>query len=270
MFNEIDYDFNVAEQAEKCVNWARDYMNNINPNGIAVIGISGGKDSSVVAAIMTKALGKDRVLGVMMPNGKQVDIKDSKLLVNHLDIPNVEINIADAVNGLTNEIKNVMNVDTFEQGYLTNTPARIRMTTLFGIAAQIKNGMAINTCNRSEDAVGYSTLFGDNAGTFSPVARLTTEEVVAIGDYLGLPYELTHKMPTDGMSLNNDGSLMGDEIKLGVTYHEINEIIRTGNKTPNYDKVINLYKRSKFKLDIVRMPCYNPELPDFFLENYGL
>lgn len=264
------YEFNVEEQAKKCVAWARDYMNAINPNGVAVIGISGGKDSSVVAAVMTAALGKERVLGVMMPNGKQVDINDSKMLVKHLDIPNIEVNIADAVTGLTNEIKNVMNVTTFEQGYLTNTPARIRMTTLFGIAAQIGNGFVINTCNRSEDAVGYSTLFGDNAGTFSPVARLTTEEVVAIGDYLGLPSELTHKMPTDGMSLNTDGTLMGDEAKLGVTYHEINEIIRTGVKTPNYDHVMNLYKRSKFKLDIVRMPCYDPELPDYFLENYGL
>lgn len=264
------YVFNVEEQAKKCVDWARDHMNAINPNGVAVIGISGGKDSSVVAAIMSAALGKDRVLGVMMPNGKQVAIHDSKLLVSHLGIPNIEVNIADAVNGLTNEIKNVMNVELFEQAYLTNTPARIRMTTLFGIAAQIGNGFVINTCNRSEDAVGYSTLFGDNAGTFSPVARLTTEEVIAIGDYLGLPRELTHKMPTDGMSLNNDGTLMGDEAKLGVTYHEINTIIRTGEKTENFDKVLSLYKRSRFKLDIVRMPCYDPELPDYFLENYKL
>lgn len=264
------YEFNVEEQAKKCIAWARDYMNNINPNGVAVIGISGGKDSSVVAAVMTAALGKERVLGVMLPNGNQVDIADSKMVIEHLGIPSLEVNISAAVTGLTNELKSVMNVDTMQQGYLTNTPARIRMTTLFGIAAQIGNGMVINTCNRSEDVVGYSTLFGDNAGTFSPVARLTTEEVVAIGDYLGLPRELTHKMPTDGMSLNTDGTLMGDEAKLGVSYHEINTIIRTGEKTENYDKVISLYNRSKFKLDIVRMPCYDPMLPDYFLENYHL
>jgi len=264
------YTFDVKEHAERAVQWAKDHTNAINPDAVAVLGISGGKDSSVCAAIMAEALGKDRVLGVLLPNGKQVDIADSKTLVNHLGINHIELNIADAVNGLTNEVKKVLGTEDLNQGYLTNTPARIRMAALFGIAAQIGNGLMINTCNRSEDVVGYSTLFGDNAGTYSPVSRLTTEEVVAIGDYLGLPEVLTHKLPTDGMSLNSDGTLMGDEVKLGVSYKEINRIIRTGEQTENYEKVLGLYKRSRFKLDIVRMPCYDPGLPDFFLENYGL
>lgn len=266
----MEYIFNVAEQTKKCVEWTIEHVNAINPNATVVIGISGGKDSSCVAAILCEALGKDRVLGVMMPNGNQVDIADSKALIAHLGIPSIEFNIAEAVNGITNQMKEKFPGQTLNQGYLTNTPARIRMTTLFGIAAQIENGLVVNTCNRSEDCVGYSTLFGDNAGVFSPVCRLTTEEVIAIGDYLGLPNSLTHKTPTDGMSLNADGSLMGDEAKLGVTYHEINTIIRTGEKTPNYDRVLNLYKRSVFKLDIVRMPGYNPGLYDYFEENFGL
>ena len=205
-----------------------------------------------------------------MPNGNQVDIADSRLLVEHLGIRNMEINIADAFNGLTGEICRQFPNDELNQGYLTNTPARIRMTTLFGVAAQLGNGLVVNTCNRSEDVVGYSTLFGDSAGTFSPICRLTTEEVVAIGDELGLPAVLTHKLPTDGMSLNADGSLMGDEAKLGVSYKEINRIIRTGEKTPNYDKVVSLYKRSRFKLEIIHMPGYEAGLYDYFMEEYGI
>lgn len=266
----MEYNFDVAKQAEQCVAWAREHVNAINPNAVAVIGISGGKDSSCVAAIMKAALGKERVLGILMPNGDQVDIDDSKSLVECLDIPSMEINIADAVKGLEGQIVKQFPGQPLNQGYLTNTPARIRMTTLFGVAAQINNGLVVNTCNRSEDVVGYSTLFGDSAGTFSPVCKLTTEEVIAIGDYLGLPENLTHKTPTDGMSLNTDGSLMGDEAKLGVTYHEINTIIRTGEKTEHYDKVLGLYKRSKFKLDIIRMPGYQPGLYDYFNEEFGL
>lgn len=266
----MDYFFDVKEQTERCVEWAKAHVNAINPGAIAVIGISGGKDSSVCAAIMCKALGKERVLGILMPNGKQVDIADSRMLVEHLGIRHMEINISEAVEGISRQVSLQFPGEELNQGYLTNTPARIRMTTLFGVAAQLGNGLVVNTCNRSEDVVGYSTLFGDSAGTFSPICRLTTEEVVAIGDELGLPWELTHKLPTDGMSLNSDGTLMGDEVKLGVSYKEINRIIRTGEKTPNYEKVLSLYKRSRFKLDIIHMPGYEPGLYDYFLENFGI
>lgn len=266
----MEYNFDVEKYAKECIDWTREHVNAISPKAKIVIGISGGKDSSCCAAILCAALGKDRVLGVMMPNGKQVDIDDSKKVIAHLGIESMEININAAVTGLTDEIKSKFAGAELNQGYLTNTPARIRMTTLFGIAAQLGDALVVNTCNRSEDVVGYSTLFGDSAGVFSPICKLTTEEVIAIGDYLGLPNELTHKTPTDGMSLNADGTLMGDEAKLGVTYHEINTVIRTGEKTPNYEKVLSLYKRSNFKLDIIRMPGYDPKLYDYFAENYGL
>lgn len=266
----VAYNFEVKEQTEKCVEWTREHVNAISPKAVVVVGVSGGKDSSVTSAILCKALGRDRVLGVLMPNGNQVDIADSRMLVDHLGMKYLEINIADAVNGLTGQIMTAFPGEKLNQGYLTNTPARIRMATLFGVAAQLGDALVVNTCNRSEDIVGYSTLFGDNAGTFSPICRFTTEEVIAIGDELGLPYSLTHKTPTDGMSLNTDGTLMGDEVKLGVSYHEINQIIRTGEKTDHFDKVMSLYRRSRFKLDIVRMPGYAPELPDYFLENWKL
>ena len=266
----MEYKFDVKSQAEKCIEWTANHVNSINPNAVVVIGISGGKDSSCCAAILKAALGADRVLGVLMPNGNQVDIADSRMLVECLGIRSMEVNIADAVEGLTGRIREQFPGQELNQGYLTNTPARIRMTTLFGIAAQLGNGLVVNTCNRSEDIVGYSTLFGDNAGVFSPICKLTTEEVIAIGDYLGLPSELTHKTPTDGMSLNSDGSLMGDEVKLGVSYKEINRIIRTGEKTEHYDKVLSLYKRSVFKLDIVRMPGYDPQIYDYFREEFGM
>jgi len=144
------------------------------------------------------------------------------------------------------------------------------MTTLFGVAALLGNSVVVNTCNRSEDIVGYSTFGGDSFGSFAPICRLTTEEVVAIGKYLGLPQNLVQKIPSDGMSLNEDGSLKGDEQKLGVSYNEINQIIRKAEETENFDKIINLYKRSKFKIDIIRLPCYEPNLPDYFMENFGL
>ena len=262
--DKMEYHFDVEKQAEKCIEWTREHVNAISPKAVVVIGISGGKDSSCTAAILKAALGRDRVLGVMMPNGKQVDIDDSRHLIETLDIPSMEINIADSVQGLTKQIEAAFNGMDLTQGYLTNTPARIRMTALFGIAAQIGDALVVNTCNRSEDIVGYSTLFGDSAGTFSPICRLTTEEVIAIGSYLGLPDRLTHKMPTDGMSLNEDGSLMGDEVKLGVSYKEINQIIRTGEKTEHFDKVLGLYKKSKFKLEIIHMPGYEPGLYDYF------
>lgn len=264
----FNYSFNVEEHAKKAIEWTRNHVNSINPNAKVVIGVSGGKDSTCCAAILKEALGKERVLGVLMPNGIQTDIEDSRSLVKHLDINHIEINIKNAVDGLTNEVVAALNTE-LNQGYLTNTPARIRMTTLFGLAALV-DGLVVNTCNRSEDVVGYSTLFGDSAGVFSPICKFTTEEVIAIGDYLGLPSSLTHKLPTDGMSLNPDGTLMGDEAKLGVSYHEINTVIRTGEKTENYDKIVSLYKRSRFKLDIIRMPGYNPDLYDYFDEIFGL
>lgn len=269
-----EYKFDVAEQTEKCIAWIRDFFNkNGNASTRCVIGISGGKDSTVVAALLAKALGPSRVIGVMLPCGNQVDIADSKRVIDNLGIDSYEINIGPAYDALTEQMRVVSkNGEPFpSDGYSTNTPARLRMSALYGVAALVGNAMVANTCNRSEDCEGYSTLFGDSAGSFAPISHLTTEEVIAIGDYLGLPHELTHKTPTDGMSLNDDGSLKSDEDKLGFTYEEVNRVIRLGDEaTPHFEEIVKKYKSSNFKLKLIQVEYYDPGLPDYFLEKYGI
>jgi NAD+ synthase len=227
---------------------------------MAVIGISGGKDSAVTAKLLVDALGKDRVFGVLLPNGEQKDISDSQKVVDFLQIKNITVNIQNAYKGLTNELETHLPQASYSyQNYSTNTPARIRMTTLYGIAALLGNAMVANTCNLSEDIMGYSTFYGDSAGSFAPVSKLTTDEVVAMGDYAGLPHEITHKAPSDGMCGKTD------EDNLGFTYHEVNELARKNIKGENSEKIIAKYKANLFKVKIIDLPCYRPDLP-LFLE----
>ena len=236
------------------IEWIKNYFKTTNGRK-AVIGISGGKDSTVVAALCAKALGAENVVGVLMPNGVQSDIADSELVVKTLGIESLVVNIQYAFMNLVNQI-NEKHISSQAQ---INMPPRLRMTVLYGVAQNI-GGRVANTCNLSEDTVGYATLYGDSAGDFSPLARLTTEEIVAIGDDLGLPYELVHKTPSDGLCGKTD------EDNLGCTYHEINELIRNGVKGPNYDLIIKKYKANKFKTDIIRIPAFEPTNP--LLPNY--
>ncbi|MBO6218234.1 MAG: NAD(+) synthase [Treponema sp.] len=258
-----EYNFDVKKVTAEVIEWIQKWISeNGNERTKVIIGVSGGKDSSVVSALMVKALGKDRVIGVMMPNGEQKDISDSQTLVSHLGIKNYTVNIAKAYEGIQSAFADagvIQTNDSFSSIFKTNTPARLRMTTLYGIGAQIGNCRIVNTCNLSEDLVGYSTFYGDAAGDFAPINKLTTEEVVAIGDYLGLPSSLTHKAPSDGMCGKTD------EDNLGFTYHEVNEIARKNEKGLNYEKIIAKYKANLFKVKIIALPCYRPELP-LFLE----
>ena len=258
-----EYNFDVKKVTAEVIEWIQKWISeNGNERTKVIIGVSGGKDSSVVSALMVKALGKDRVIGVMMPNGEQKDISDSQTLVSHLGIKNYTVNIAKAYEGIQSAFADagvIQTNDSFSSIFKTNTPARLRMTTLYGIGAQIGNCRIVNTCNLSEDLVGYSTFYGDAAGDFAPINKLTTEEVVAIGDYLGLPSFLTHKAPSDGMCGKTD------EDNLGFTYHEVNEIARKNEKGLNYEKIIAKYKANLFKVKIIALPCYRPELP-LFLE----
>ena len=233
------------------VNWTKSILEK-NHQTKVVIGISGGKDSSVVAAICAKAIGPENVIGVMMPNGEQKDIADSQKLIDFLGIKNVTVNIGPAFEALCNSMNlgQELSYDT-----LTNLPARLRMSTLYAVA-QTVGGFVANTCNLSEDTVGYATLYGDNAGSFAALSKLTTEEVMEIGDDLGLPFELVHKVPIDGLQPKTD------EDKLGFTYHEVNELIRKGIKGPHFEKIIDMYRKNKFKLDIVRIPYFDPHLPN--------
>jgi NAD+ synthase len=239
--------FDAVKVKNECVQWIRDWFEENGKGCNAVIGISGGKDSSVVAALCVEALGKDRVYGIMMPNGDQADIKDAIDLIEFLDIKTYLVNIERTINAL----KGSMSITLSEQAE-TNLPPRIRMATLYAISQSV-NGRVVNTCNLSEDYVGYSTRWGDSVGDFSPLANLTSEEVVAIGDSCGLPYELTHKTPSDGLCGKTD------EDNLGFTYAVLNKYIRTGVCEDGAIKVKidSKHKQNLFKLQPI--PAFNPK-----------
>ncbi len=205
---------------DEIVQWIRNYFRDNGPGRSAVIGISGGKDSTVAAALCVEALGKDSVVGVLMPNGIQSDIQDSYKVVESLDINYHVVNIGDTVFTLTDQLEGIIHVS--EQTRV-NMPARIRMTTLYAIAQSLPNGgRVVNTCNRSEDFVGYSTKFGDSVGDFSPLANLMVHEVIQIGHKLPIPAELVDKTPSDGLCGKTD------EDNLGFTYAQLDDYITHG------------------------------------------
>ena len=215
----------MQERIDNIVKWIR---TQVPEGGKAVLGISGGKDSTIAAALCVKALGKENVVGVMMPNGYQRDIKDSYAVCNYLDIEHIEVNMEDAYEGILEAISAGLGAKRYKHPYSiirgnnmirTNLPARLRMSTLYAVAALYPNSRVVNTCNLSEDFVGYSTKYGDAAGDFSPLGDLTVREILAIGDALELPYELVHKAPSDGMCGKTD------EDNLGFTYEQLDDYI---------------------------------------------
>ena len=240
--------FDAENVKNQCVQWIRDFFRQNGPDCNAIVGISGGKDSSVVAALCVEALGKERVIGVLMPCGQQHDIDMAQLLVTHLGIKHYTINIQGAVEAM----KAAMPFDLSTQSR-TNLPPRIRMTTLYAVA-QSHNGRVANTCNLSEDWVGYSTRYGDAAGDFSPCSHLTVQEVKAIGRVLGLPEVLVEKVPIDGLCGKTD------EENLGFRYAELDRYIRTGeiDDPEKKAKIDRLHRLNQFKLEL--MPAFQPEL----------
>ncbi len=242
--------FDAIKVKNQCVEWIRQFFE-VNGKGCnAVIGISGGKDSSIVAALCVEALGADRVIGVLMPCGEQHDIDCAFELVNHLGIKHYVVNIKDAVEGVKSNIPASLELTSQT---LSNLPARIRMTTLYAVS-QSCNGRVANTCNLSEDWVGYSTRYGDAAGDFSPLSRLTVDEVKKIGHLLNLPASLVEKIPIDGLCGKTD------EDNLGFTYSELDKYIRTGeiDNPKKKDRIDYLHKINKFKLEL--MPCFEPDI----------
>ena len=245
----MSYSFNAEKVTNEVVEWVRDlFEKTASPTTNAVIGISGGKDSSVAAAVCAKALGRDRVIGVLMPQGEQADISYSHLLVDTLGIRSYTINIGDTVTAFMNELKK--HVEPSNQA-IVNTPARIRMTTLYAVAA-CHNGRVVNTCNLSEDWVGYSTKYGDAAGDFSPLSDLTVTEVLQVGEVLGLPNELVHKVPIDGLCGKTD------EENLGFTYAMLDKYIRGEDDLSSVpdikEKIDRLHRANLHKLQL--MPKY--------------
>ena len=241
---------------EDCINWIRSYFDKNGPTCNAIIGISGGKDSSVVAALCVEALGKDRVIGILMPQGEQKDIDIAFDLVYYLEIPYTIINIGDTTATLKGAVSNgLARMDNkISDNTIINMPARIRMTTLFAVS-QSMNGRVANTCNLSEDWVGYATLFGDGAGQFSPLSMLTVQEVKYLGYLLGLPEKFIEKVPTDGLCGQTD------EDKLGFTYDTLDTYIRTGYcEYPKIkEKIDILHTQNKFKLE--QMPRFYSGIP---------
>lgn len=244
--------FQVEKVTNSVVEWIRDWFE-INGKGCnAVIGISGGKDSSVVAALCVKALGKERVIGVLMPNGVQSDIDCAKALVSHLGIAHYVCNIQKSVNGVLESLQE--NAIEISRQTRVNLPPRIRMSTLYALS-QSMNGRVANTCNLSEDWVGYSTRYGDAAGDFAPLGNLTVQEVKAIGKYLGLPLFLVEKAPSDGLSGKTD------EDNLGFTYAVLDKYIREGVCADENvkAKIDRLHVANQFKLEPIPFFEYRPE-----------
>lgn len=241
------YKFNAKRVTEECVQWIRSFFDENGKDCNAVIGISGGKDSSVAAALCCRALGKSRVIGVLMPQGEQFDINYSQEICEFLDIKNYTLNIKKAVDGIYDAIGS--SFDITDQTRF-NLPARVRMATVYAVS-QSMNGRVVNTCNYSEDWVGYSTRYGDGAGDFAPLAKLTVSEVKAIGRELGLPEKFIEKPPIDGLCGKTD------EDNLGFTYETLDKYIREGIEPSKEikEKIDKMHKGSLFKLQ--PMPAFN-------------
>ena len=243
--------FDALKVKNDIVKWIQDWFE-INGKGCkGVLGISGGKDSSVVAALLVEALGKENVVGVLMPNGEQFDIDVSEALVKHLGIKSYVVNIKEAYDGVISEL-NKSGIELTPQA-VTNLPPRLRMTTVYAVS-QCVNGRVANTCNLSEDWVGYSTRYGDSAGDFSPLAKLTVQEVKEIGRALGLPDMFVDKVPIDGLCGKTD------EDNLGFTYATLDKYIREGvcEDEEIKAKIDRMHRMNQFKLELMPVFPYEP------------
>ena len=259
-----EYKFNAEKEITHITNWIKDYfVDNGDPNTKAIIGISGGKDSTIAAALLVRALGPSRVVGVLMPNGKQNDINDAVRVCKILNIDYFNVNIDYACKELYSAIDESISWDLTvanNSTIATNTPARIRMTILYAIAA-LCHGRVCNTGNRSELYVGYTTKYGDLAGDFALLKEYTVSEVLAIGDALNeLPAELVHKAPADGMSGKTD------EDNLGFTYEQVDNLLLHGivPEMGTFEKIKAAHRRNIHK-DCIRLPA--PLKSDYYHDN---
>lgn len=246
----------MRELTEKCIKSITNYFTQTNGK-VAIIGISGGKDSTVTAALCVQALGKNNVLGVLMPNGIQYDIQDSIKICNDLDIKYLNINICDAYNSIIDSIKSELPktsiLNSVSKQTKINLAPRLRMSVLYAVAQSIDGGRVINTSNKCESFVGWGTLWGDTVGDFSPLGNLLVSQVIEIGDDLQLPYSLVHKTPADGLTGKSD------EDNLGVSYANIERfILNDVNEmtTADYSRIEDLHKKSKFKHSLINIPKF--------------
>ena len=239
--------FDAKKAKDGCVAWIRDFFEKNGPDCNAVVAISGGKDSSIAAALCVEALGRERVIGVLMPQGVQHDIDKAKLLVDHLGIRHYVVNIGAAYDAMMAAMPDDLELTAQSK---QNLPPRLRMSAVYAVS-QSCNGRVCNTCNLSEDWVGYSTRYGDSVGDFSPMSNFTVTEVKAIGHELGLPAELVEKVPIDGLCGKTD------EENLGFTYAELDVYIRTGviDDPVKKEMIDRRHRQNLFKLKL--MPIYD-------------
>lgn len=244
--------FDAKKIKDDIVQWISDWFEINGKDCRAVVGISGGIDSSVVAALCCEALGKDRVYGVLLPRHRQNDIDDALELCKHLGIEYCHINIGKEVDNLLYRIYLLGELDISEQTKI-NFPARIRMSMLYAISQSI-NGRVANTSNLSESYVGFDTRYGDSVGDFSPLFNLTKTEIRLMARELELPNELINKTPQDGLCG------MSDEQKFGFTYEALDRYIRTGeiDDLETKKKIDAMHNKNLFKLQ--PMPTFNFEV----------
>lgn len=255
-------EFDPAEQVTAIENFIKNYfVENGSPDTKAVIGISGGKDSTIAAALLVRALGADRVIGVMMPESVQTDIDDSRKVCEILGIKSFEIDIGPACEKLYKNFQDCTCGELMVNSQMrTNTPARIRMATLYMVASAV-GGRVCNTGNASEAFIGYTTKYGDLAGDFAILRNLTVREIYAIGDYLELPILLVHKHPADGMSGKTD------EENTGIPYDAIDDFLLDGiiPEMAIWEKMQAAYKRNTHK-QVINLPA--PQRTNYGLHRY--
>lgn len=238
---------------EAIVKWIQDWFKDNGPECKAVIGISGGKDSSIVAALCVEALGKDRVFGVLMPGHKGQEVEAYRL-VNQLGIKYAVIPIEQCYDAIEMHMYAEGNDLQLSTQAKTNLPARLRMSILYAVSQSI-NGRVANTCNLSEAYIGWETRWGDAVGDFAPLQGLTCSEVITLGRELDLPKELVEKVPSDGLC----GST--DEEAFGFTYDEVDRWIRLGVKGEHHTEIMRMHNKNRFKkLDL---PHYSPPLVQY-------
>ncbi len=227
----------LISEAENAINWIREYVNKIGAKGV-VVGNSGGKDSAVVIAMATKALGKDRVITISMPcNSISQDLEDAKLVSETFGVEFLKIDLTESYNILEKDINlelRKLNIELNKDSKINIKP-RMRMLTLYGVAQSL-GFLVIGTGNLCERMVGYTTKWGDSASDFNPIANFTVDEVLEIGRYLGVPDKIINKAPNDGLGGQTD------EEKMGVTYKQIAEYIETGKTDEN--AMENIRKRN--------------------------
>lgn len=245
--------FDAKKTANEIIEFIRKYYKENNLKG-AVIGISGGKDSGVVAGLFARAIGASNVTGIWMPcHSKNEDKQNAILLSRHFGF---ELKEFDLTNLYDNYVKQFSEINSSEEDYLKdsniNIKPRFRMATLYYYAAYLskKNkGVYIvpGTSNKCELYVGYFTKGGDDVSDIRVLADLTVDEVIKVGEAIGVPDVIVHKTPDDGLSG------LTDEEKLGVKYSEIADIIQNNGINISddiKDKIIKLHKNNSHKFQV--------------------